>query len=85
MVEPDNKLNAENLKKIQSGITDLRNAMTDLRQDIRDVKASNAMILGMIGELVKSTARDDDRFARLEARVEGIEHRLDREHPPSTP
>ena len=79
--EPDNRLNHETLKKIQTGIADLRNPVADVRQDIRDVKASNAMILGMIGELVKSTARDDDRFARLEARVEDIEHRLD--HPPS--
>jgi len=81
MVEPDKKFIDETLRKIQTGQVELRNAMVDLRQDIRDVKASNAMILGMIGELVKSAARDDDRFARLEARVEDIEHRLD--HPPS--
>lgn len=79
--EPDNRPNHETLKKIQAGIAELRNGQADIRQDIRDVKASNAMILGMIGELVKSAARDDDRFARLEARVEDIEHRLD--HPPS--
>ena len=56
--------------------------MTDLRQDMREVKSSNAMILNLIGDLVKATARDDDRFARLEARVEDIEHRLDQGHPP---
>jgi hypothetical protein len=83
MVEPDKKFVEETLRKIQTGQVELRSAMVDLRQDIRDVKASNAMILGMIGELVKSAARDDDRFARLEARVEDIEHRLDR--PPSAP
>jgi hypothetical protein len=76
--EPDNRLNGETLKKIQAGIAELRNGQADIGQDIRDV---NAMILGMIGELVKSAARDDDRFARLEARVEDIEQRLDR--PPS--
>jgi hypothetical protein len=79
--QPDNRLNHETLKKIQAGIADLRNALADTRQDIRDVKASNATILGLIGELVKSAARDDDRFARLEARVEDIEHRLDQDHP----
>lgn len=82
MAEPDNSLNAENLKKIQGGITELRNAMADLRQDIRDVKAGNAMILGMVGELIKGAARDDDRFARLEARIHDIEHRLDEREPP---
>jgi hypothetical protein len=40
-------------------------------------KASNAMILGLIGEMVKATARDDERLARLEPRVEGLEHRCD--------
>ena len=71
----------EILKKLQAGQVDLRNGQVDIRQDIRDVKASNAMILGMIGELVKGAARDDDRFARLEARIEDLEHRLDHDRP----
>lgn len=83
MVEPDKKFVEETLRKIQSGQVELRNAIADVRQDMREVKASNAMILNLIGDLVKATARDDDRFARLEARVEDIEHRLDRDHPPS--
>ena len=84
MVEPDKKFIEETLRKIQSGQVELRNAITDVRQDMREVKASNAMILNLIGDLVKATARDDDRFARLEARVEDIEHRLDEQNrPPS--
>jgi len=44
---------------------------------VRDLKASNAMILGMIGELVKETAREDERLAAIEAQVERIERRLE--------
>ena len=84
MVEPDKKFIEETLRKIQSGQVELRNAIADVRQDMREVKASNAMILNLIGDLVKATARDDDRFARLEARVEDIEHRLnEQDRPPS--
>jgi hypothetical protein len=75
MAEPDNRLTEETLRKIQAGQVELRNAMADLRQDVRDVKTSNAMILNLIGDLVKATARDDDRFARIEARLDVLEHR----------
>jgi hypothetical protein len=80
MVDADNRLTEETLRKIQAGQVELRNAMADLRQDVRDVKASNAMILNLIGDLVKATARDDDRFARIEARLDVLEHR---DHPPA--
>lgn len=66
---PEN-LVIEHLKRIQADIA-------EVKRDVRDLKASNAMILGMIGELVKASARGDERFASLEARVERIEHRLD--------
>jgi len=81
MPEPDWTFITETLKKIHAGQTDMRNAMTDMRNDMRDLKASNAMILGMIGEMVKAGARDDNRFARLEARIEDLEHRFDADHP----
>lgn len=81
IVSPDNKIIFDNLKKVQAGIADLRNGQVDMRRDIRDVKASNAMILGMMGEMVKAAARNDERFASLEARVEDIEHRLDEDRP----
>jgi hypothetical protein len=58
--------------------------VADLKRDTRDLKASNGMILGMIGEMVKATARSEERFASLEVRVERIEHRLDlQDHPPA--
>jgi hypothetical protein len=43
-----------------------------MRRDIRDLKSSNARILGMIGEMVKAHATVDDRFNALEARVERL-------------
>jgi hypothetical protein len=58
MVEPDKKFVEETLRKIQSGQVELRNAIADVRQDMREVKASNAMILNLIGDLVKATARE---------------------------
>jgi hypothetical protein len=41
----------EHLKRIQSDLS-------DVKRDVRDLKASNAMILGMFGEMVKASARD---------------------------
>jgi hypothetical protein len=68
--EPNlNVLMFEILRKIQ---TDL----ADLKRDNSDLKSSSAMILGMIGELVKAAGRDEARFAGLEVRIERIERRL---------
>jgi chromosome segregation ATPase len=64
------------LKKIQGSLADVRNMQVDMRRDIRDLKASNARILGMIGEMVKAHASVDDRFNELESRIERIEERL---------
>jgi hypothetical protein len=47
-----------------------------MRRDIRDLKSSNARILGMIGEMVKAHASVDDRFNELETRIERLEDRL---------
>ncbi len=41
----------EILKKIQGSLADLRNGQADMRRDIRDLKSSNARILGMIGAI----------------------------------
>jgi hypothetical protein len=64
------RLTLEHLKRIQ---TDL----AETKRDIRDLKATTAMVLGMVGELVKASARGDERFADLEMHVERIEKRLD--------
>lgn len=77
MTDEPNNLVLEHLKKIQASLAEMRNTMADMRRDTRDVKASNAMILGMIGEMVKASARDEERFAGLEARLERLEHRFD--------
>jgi hypothetical protein len=57
------------LRKIQANVA-------DLKRDNADIKSSSAMILGMIGELVKAAGRDESRFAGLEVRIERIERRL---------
>ena len=54
----------------------MRNAQVDQRRDIRDIKSSNARILGMMGEMLKGHASVDDRFNELEARIERLEDRL---------
>jgi hypothetical protein len=53
-----------------------------MKRHRRDLNASHAMILDMIGEMVKVIARNDERFVIPEARVDRIESRLNlQEHP----
>jgi BMFP domain-containing protein YqiC len=66
----------EILKKIQASQADMRNALVDIRRDIRELKASNSRILTMIGEMVKAHGSVDDRMNALEARIERLEDRL---------
>ena len=66
----------EILKKIQGSLADMRNAQVDIRRDVRELKSSNARILGMIGEMVKAHTSVDERFNKLEARIERLEDRL---------
>jgi len=96
MVEPDNKLIYETLKKIQDGVAEVRNGQTDVRRDMRELQvttakafdtlnASTATVLGLLGELVKAEGRDNERFASIEARLNSLEHRLhEREERPLT-
>jgi predicted nuclease with TOPRIM domain len=64
------------LQKIQDSLADMRNMQVDMRRDIRELKASNARILGMLGEVVKASATVDERFNALEERIERLEDRL---------
>jgi hypothetical protein len=54
----------------------MRNMLVDVRRDIRELKSSNARLLGMMGEMVKGHASIDQRFNELEARIERLEDRL---------
>ena len=60
----------EHLKRIQGDLA-------DLKRDNRDLKASNAMILNMVGDLVKAAGRNDERFAEIEVRLDRIDDRLE--------
>ena len=92
MVDPDNKLIYETLKKIQDGVADIRNGQTDLRREMRELQAttakafdalnaSTATVLGLLGELVKAEGRDSERFASIEARLSSLEQRMaEQEH-----
>jgi hypothetical protein len=70
MTNKSDNLVLEHLKRIQADAA-------DIKRDVHDLKLSHAMLLNMVGELVKASARSDGRFASLEARVERIEHRLE--------
>jgi hypothetical protein len=61
----------------------LRNSMADMRRDIRDLKASDAMILGLLGELVKGNGRENERLNSIETRLDNLEHRLDERDRPN--
>jgi predicted nuclease with TOPRIM domain len=60
----------EHLKRIQADLA-------ELKRDMREVKGTCSTTLGIVGELVKSEAREQGRFAELEVRIERIERRLD--------
>jgi chromosome segregation ATPase len=63
------------LQKVQDSLADVRNMQVDMRRDIRELKASSARILGMLGEVVKGSATVDERFNELEERIERLEER----------
>ena len=56
MVEPDNNLILENLKKIQAGQAELRNAIADVRQDTRAIKDEIVSLRTIMGEFIKTDA-----------------------------
>jgi hypothetical protein len=60
----------EHLKRLQADIA-------EMKRNIREVKGTCATTLGIVGELVKSEAREHALFSELEVRIERIERRLD--------
>lgn len=69
---------------IWEALTALRTDLADMKRDIRDLRANTAMMPGMIGEIIQSSARHESNCLNLEARIERIEHRLDlQDHPPT--
>jgi hypothetical protein len=85
MVEPDNNLILENLKKIQAGQAELRNAIADVRQDTRAIKDEIVSLRTIMGEFIKTDARRETDYLHLAARVDRIERRLadDDDQPPA--
>ena len=84
MAEPDNKLILETLKKLQSGMAELRNAVADVRQDTRTIKDEIVSLRTIMGEFIKTDARRELDHLQLAARVDRLERRLDlQEHPPA--
>jgi hypothetical protein len=84
MVDPDNKLILETLKKIQAGIADLRNGQVDLRRDVSTIKDEIVSLRSIMGEFIKTDARRESDFLHLVARVDRLERRADlQDNPPS--
>jgi hypothetical protein len=77
MVDPDNKLILETLKKIQAGIADLRNGQVDLRRDVGTMKDEIVSLRTIMGEFIKTDARRESDYLHLAARVDRLERRAD--------
>jgi len=69
-------LTHEILKKIQAGQLELRNAIVDVRQDIRAIKDEIVSLRTIMGEFIKTDARRESDYLHLAARVERLERRL---------
>ena len=67
----------ELLKKIQNGITEIRNGQTDMRRDIRGMKDELVSLRTIMGEFMKTDARRESDHLNLAGRVRRIEQHLD--------
>ena len=76
-------LTHEILKKIQVGQLELRNAIVDVRQDIRAIKDEIVSLRTIMGEFIKTDARRESDYLHLAARVERLERRLADDDQPS--
>jgi hypothetical protein len=77
MVEADNTLILETLKKIQAGILELRNGQVDLRRDVGTIKDEIVSLRTIMGEFIKTDARREGDYLHLAARVDRLERRAD--------
>jgi hypothetical protein len=83
MAEITNELLYDVLKKVQTGIGDLRGAVADVRQDVRGIKDEIVSLRTIMGEFIKTDARRETDYLSLVTRVERIERRLEaQENPP---
>lgn len=80
MVEADNKLILETLKKIQAGLVELRNGQVDLRQEMRDLKEAQISTREEIQALRRDVLRQERGFAALQLDMDQVKHRLDPHH-----
>jgi hypothetical protein len=80
MVDPDNKLNEDILRKIQAGIADMRGLMADLRQDMRDLKESQISTREEIQALRRDVLPQERGFAALQLDMDQGKNRLDPHH-----
>jgi hypothetical protein len=80
----DKDLVLEILKKLQTGMSELRNAVADVRQDTRTIKDEIVSLRTIMGEFIKTDARREGDHLLLSARVDRLERRLDlQDNPPS--
>lgn len=77
MAEPDTTFIGEMLKKIQTGITDMRGLMTDMRNDIRDLKEAQISTREEIQALRRDVLRQERGFAALQFDMDQVKHKLD--------
>ena len=80
---PDN-LVLEHLKRIHADIAEMKRDIRDLKAtNIVDLKARNISLMAAIGEMLKVTARSEERYTDFELRMERMEHHLNLEASPS--
>ena len=72
----------ETLKKIQAGIVELRNSMTDLRKDMRGMIDEMVSLRTIMGEFIKTDARREGDYLHLAARVDRLEQRASEQDNP---
>jgi len=81
MDEPDLTFISEQLKKIQAGQLELRNAMIDLRTDMRDLKETQLSTREEIQALRRDVLRQERGFAALQMDMDTVKSRLGLDNP----